>query len=86
VGTDQRGSFVLVVNHSNVAERRAVKTGSLSDQLRVIDEGIDAKEWVVIKGFQKAVPGRTVTPQKQELREPAATKQSANPSATKVGK
>ena len=39
-GYDQRGSFVLVVNQVNVVERRAVKTGPLVDQLRVIDEGL----------------------------------------------
>jgi|SRR5271157_111118 len=85
VANDQQGSFVLVVNQSNVVERRAVKTGSLSDQLRIIDEGINAKEWVVIKGLQKAIPGRTVTPQKQELHETTAANQSAKPPATKVG-
>ncbi len=85
VANDQRGSFVLVVNQSNVVERRSVKTGGLLDQLRIVDEGLSAKEWVVVKGLQKAVPGKSVTPQRQELREPAATNQSANPPATKVG-
>lgn len=86
VGDDQRGSFVLVVNQANVVERRGVKTGRLLDQLRVIDEGLAAKEFVVIKGLQKAVPGRSVTPQRQELRQPsAASTQTATPPATKAG-
>ena len=86
VGDDQRGSFVLVVNQANVVERRGVRTGPLLDQLRVIDEGLTAKEWVVIKGLQKAVPGRSVTPQRQEVRQPsAAFTQSATPPATKAG-
>ncbi len=34
------------------------------DNQRVIEEGLTGREWVVIKGLQKAVPGRRVTPQK----------------------
>ena len=68
VGNDQRGSFVLVVNRSNVVERKDVKTGALVEQMRIIDEGITTSEWVVVKGIQKAVPGHTVAAQKQELR------------------
>ena len=87
VSNDQRGSFVLVVNPSNVVERRGVKTGPLLGQLRVIDEGVTTKEWVVIKGLQKAVPGRSVTPQKQELREPsAASSQNPNLPAAREGR
>jgi RND family efflux transporter MFP subunit len=86
VNNDQRGSFVLVVNQANGVERREVKTGGLLDQLRVIDEGLSAKDWVVIKGLQKAAPGRSVTPQRQELRQPtAASAQSVNPPTSKVG-
>jgi len=80
VSNDQRGAFLMVVNQSNVVERRGVKTGHLDGQLQVIDEGITNKDWVVIKGLQKAVSGRTVAPQKQELRDsPAASTQSAAP-------
>lgn len=65
VGSDQRGPFVLVVNAQNVVARRAVKTGPLVDSLRVIDAGLTPVERVVVKGLQKAIPGRQVTPQTQ---------------------
>ena len=68
VGYDQRGSYVLVVNEKNVVQRLSVKTGALVDHLRVIEEGLTGKEWVVIKGIQKAIPGRPVTPERQDLR------------------
>ena len=68
VGYDQRGSYVLVVNEENVVQRFGVKTGTLVDHLRVIEEGLTGKEWVVIKGIQKAIPGRQVTPERQDLR------------------
>ncbi len=72
VGYDQRGSFVMVVNGQNVVQRHTVKTGALVDHLRVIEEGLSGKEWVVIKGLQRAVPGRQVTPQRQEIAKKAA--------------
>jgi RND family efflux transporter MFP subunit len=67
VGYDQRGPYVLVVDDKNVVDRLGVKTGPLVDHLRAINEGFTGKEWVVIKGLQKAVPGRQVTPQRQDL-------------------
>ncbi len=65
VGEDQAGSYVLVINEENVVQRIGVKTGTLVDHLRVIEEGLTGKEWVVVKGVQKAFPGRKVTPEKQ---------------------
>jgi RND family efflux transporter MFP subunit len=63
---DQGGSYVLLINQDNVVQRTAVKPGPLVDTLRVIEEGLAGKEWVVVKGVQKAFPGRKVTPVKQD--------------------
>jgi RND family efflux transporter MFP subunit len=65
VGYDQQGPFVLVVNAQNTAERRSVRVGFLVDHLRVIEEGLTPKDWVVVVGTQKAFPGRRVTPERQ---------------------
>jgi len=67
IGYDQRGPYVLIVNEKNVVQRVGVKTGTQVDHLLVVAEGLTGKEWVVIKGVQKAIPGRQVTPEKQEL-------------------
>jgi RND family efflux transporter MFP subunit len=67
IGYDQRGSYVLVVNEENVVQRVSVRTGTLVNHLRVVEEGLTEKHWVVIKGVQKATPGRRVTPEKQDL-------------------
>jgi len=72
IGYDQRGPYVLAVNQENIVERFGVKTGVQADNLRVVEEGLAGKEWVVINGLQRAVPGRKVTPQRQEL--PGKTK------------
>ena len=66
IGYDQRGSYVLVVNESNVVQRAGVRTGTLVNYLRVVEEGLKGTDWVVIKGVQKAIPGRRVTPEKQD--------------------
>ena len=66
IGYDQQGSYVLIVNEKNVVQRVAVKTGTAVDRLQVVEEGLTGKEWLVSKGIQKAIPGRQVTPEKQE--------------------
>ncbi len=75
IGYDQRGSYVLIVNDQNVVQRVSVKTGTTVGSLQVIGEGLSGKEWVVIKGIQKAVPGAKVTPEKQA----ASTSPPASP-------
>jgi RND family efflux transporter MFP subunit len=67
IGYDQRGPYVLTVNETHVVERAGVKTGAQVDNLRVIEEGLSGKESVVINGLLRAVPGRQVTPQRQDL-------------------
>jgi len=84
VGYDQRGTYVLVTDEKNIVQRAWVKVGVLVDHLRVVEEGLKGKEWVVIKGVQKAVPGRPVTPEKQDLRASGPGSPKATP-PTKAG-
>jgi RND family efflux transporter MFP subunit len=70
MGYDQSGSYVLVVNENNVVQRVSVRTGTLVDHLRVVEEGLSGKERVVIKGLQKAIPGRQVTPEWEGVQTP----------------
>jgi RND family efflux transporter MFP subunit len=71
VGNDQQGTYVLIVNEKNAVERRGVKAGSAVDNLRVIDEGLNGKEWVIIKGLLRAAPGRQVTPEREGGQKPS---------------
>jgi RND family efflux transporter MFP subunit len=66
LGFDQQGPYVLIVDEKNVVARRGVVTGGEVDGLRVIEEGLQGDEWVVVAGALKAVPGRVVTPEKGE--------------------
>ncbi|BCS55078.1 efflux RND transporter periplasmic adaptor subunit [Geobacter sp. SVR] len=66
VGSDQQGSYVLVVNAQNTVERRTVKTGPLEeDSLRVIEEGLSGNERIVVSALLKAHPGSRVTPEQE---------------------
>ncbi len=67
IGYDQRGPYVLVVNEESVVQWVSVRIGTLVNHQRVVEEGLTEKDWVVIKGVQKATPGRRVTPEKQDL-------------------
>jgi RND family efflux transporter MFP subunit len=76
VSNDQQGSHVLIVSEKNVVERRGVKTGPSVDNFSVIEEGLTGEESVVIRGVQKAIPGRQVTPERENLPSTAGSSQS----------
>ncbi len=62
LGNDQQGDYVLVVNEKHTVERHPVKTGPPIGSLRVIEQGLNGREWVITSGVLKAGPGRQVTP------------------------
>jgi RND family efflux transporter MFP subunit len=68
IGTNQEGSYVLVVGADNVVQRKIVKTGQKQGQLVIIESGLDPGDWVVIEGIQQAFPGAKVEPQRSELK------------------
>lgn len=63
VGTDLGNQFVYVVDAQHKVEYRKVDTGPLFHGLRVIDNGLNAGDVVVINGLQRVRPGAEVTPQ-----------------------
>ncbi len=70
---DQMGPFVRLVNEKNVVERRGVKLGVQVGTDRVVLEGLQGEEWVVVAGLLRAIPGRQVTPEKTTLGPKAAS-------------
>ena len=66
LGIDQGGRYLLVANAQNVVEQRSVTVGQLEDGMRVIKEGLQGDEWVVVDGIQRARPGAVVKPIRQE--------------------
>ena len=67
IGSDQSGRFVLVVNGEDVIEKRNIRQGQLNDGMRVIEEGLNPGEWVVVNGLQRARPGGKVVPEKTDM-------------------
>jgi len=70
VANDQQGSYVLTVDKKDVVERRGVKTGPPVDNLRVVEEGLNGEELVIINGLLRAAPGRQVTPEREGVQTP----------------
>ncbi|HEY3278546.1 MAG TPA: efflux RND transporter periplasmic adaptor subunit [Syntrophorhabdaceae bacterium] len=73
MGNDQQGAFVLVVGARNVVNRVAVKRGPAVGTMRVVEQGLSGKEWVVVRGTQKAIPGRHVTPEQTDSGQKASS-------------
>lgn len=67
IGTDQANRFVWIVNQDNQVVYRQVTPGVRIGSLRVIREGLQPDDWVVIEGVLKLKPGITVTPERISL-------------------
>jgi RND family efflux transporter MFP subunit len=84
LGLDQGGRYLLVVENENKVDQRYVKIGDLRDGMRVIEEGLKAEDWVIVKGIQRAIPGAKVTPRQAQAEKSATetepAKESAEPS------
>ncbi|MET3654672.1 efflux RND transporter periplasmic adaptor subunit [Dyella japonica] len=64
VGADLGNKYVYVVDKDRKVEYRRVVTGPLLDGLRVVTEGLDAKDVVIVNGIQHVRPGVEVNPTK----------------------
>ena len=62
IGYDQLGAYLLVVNNQNIVERRPVKLGTQVEDRRVVSEGINDQDWVIVNGLLRAIPGNKVNP------------------------
>lgn len=83
IGADQGGRYLLTVNNENVVEKHPIRMGQLIDGLRVIEKGLQADEWVVVNGLQRARPGAKVDPQQIDMN---TLKVSALKKAARAGK
>ncbi len=79
IGTDLGNKFVYVIDKDRKVEYRRVETGPLLDGLRVVTDGLDAKDVVIVNGLQHVRPGVEVNATKvaMESRSLDAQKQVA---------
>lgn len=75
IGTDQNQKFVLAVGRDNTVAYRTVKLGTTVDGKRVVREGLQPGETIIVNGLQRVRPGMTVAPEPQAVATtaPAAT-------------
>lgn len=91
IQSNQTGSYVMVVGKDNIVAQRAVTTGPVEGQLRVITDGLAADDKVVIGSIQRAIAGNKVAPENATMAAapsgtkpaPAALQQGADSAKTK---
>jgi RND family efflux transporter MFP subunit len=89
IGTEQTNKYVLVVDAGDIVRQKNVTLGQLtSDGLRVIKEGLDPEDRVVIDGLMLARVGQKVKPQAKDAKpavphKNAPSKMGVPPSASK---
>ena len=66
VGSDQGQKFVYVVS-GDKAERRPVTLGPVIDGLRVVTQGLQPQDEVIIVGLMKVMPGSPVKPEQGSM-------------------
>jgi multidrug efflux system membrane fusion protein len=62
IATDQSRKIVFVVKDDNTVEAKPVVLGPLDEGLRVIREGLNAEDRVIVDGLQRARVGAKVSP------------------------
>ena len=67
IGKDQTQHFVWVVKDDNQVEYRKVTLGMRDNNLRVIREGINPQDLIVIEGIQKIRPNTQVNPERIDV-------------------
>ncbi len=78
VGTDQSKKFVYVVDAENTVRYKSVTLGALQeDGLRVIEEGIDKDDWIVVSGLQSVQTKMVVSPEREPMPIPVAEAEAA---------
>jgi len=67
IGTDQADHFVWVMSPDKKVTQHKIIAGKKIGDLRVITQGLQTDEWVVIEGLQKLRPNSSVEPEKTTL-------------------
>lgn len=62
VQEDQAGAFVLVIDRQNLAQIRRVELGGVQGTGRIVEQGLEEGEVVLVEGIQKVRPGVAVEP------------------------
>ena len=61
--TDQSRKYVYVIDENNTAQRRDITLGRKAEGLRIVEEGLNPGDRVIVNGIQKVSVGMPVTAQ-----------------------
>lgn len=67
IGTDQSEKYVLVVGDDGTAKRQVITLGSKAHGLRIVRQGLDGSEKIVVRGVQRIRPGVNVAAKLEEI-------------------
>ena len=67
IGSDQTEKYVYVLNEDNSIGYRKIVTGPLVHGLRVVREGLQPEERIVVVGLMRIYPGIKVTPEPETI-------------------
>jgi multidrug efflux system membrane fusion protein len=70
IGTDLNNKFVLVLDENNTVQYRPIKMGEKVNGLRIVSQGLQPGERIVVKGLQRVRPGTPVNPQEGQMATP----------------
>ncbi|HFS8925603.1 TPA: efflux RND transporter periplasmic adaptor subunit [Pseudomonas aeruginosa] len=65
--TDQSRKYVYVIDENNTAQRRDITLGRKAEGLRIVEEGLNPGDRVIVNGIQKVSVGMPVTAQDIEM-------------------
>jgi RND family efflux transporter MFP subunit len=72
LATDQDLKFVYVVGADGLAARRTVELGGQRGEMRIVTNGLEPGERVIVKGLQRVRPGQKVEAESESSRSVAA--------------
>jgi multidrug efflux system membrane fusion protein len=67
VGSDQGVRYVFVVNDEGKVVYRRLRTGALQGGLRVVEEGLQPDDRVIVSNIRRVRPNQTVRPQEEPM-------------------
>jgi RND family efflux transporter MFP subunit len=78
IGSEQARKFVLVVDDGGVVRQKYITPGQLDAGLRVVKEGLNGADRVIVNGLMRARPGQKVTAQPAGAPPPAKNPNEAS--------
>ena len=79
IGFDQAQQFLLIVDEGDVVQRRTVQTGRMEGGLRIILNGLERTDRVIISGLQRARAGAAVSTETVDLNQLASASGDLSP-------